>query len=438
MSSSIAGGGVSSGTGSTPGLGEGIDVNQFVQLALAYDQARITNLQNQQNSLSTQSQVLAQITSDLNAVQSATKVLKDPLGALNLETATASNASILSASATTGAVAGVHTISISKLATTSSYYTDAVASSSTNLAAGDTISVSVGGNQVASVTLDSTSNTMDQLAAAINAATKSVSASVINDANGARLALVSAATGLPGDISVSGILHLTDSQSTAVNFHQAVAGLNAALSVDGVPISSASNTVSGVINGVTLNLTAPTGTDAITLTVAPDTSSATNAVNQFVSAYNRAIQDINSQYQVNADGSGGGALQADGSLREAQQLLLSAISYSTSGSNGPLNLATLGINMNDDATLTVDASALSTALSSNRADLLSFFQTATTGFAANINTVLQNLTDVRAGVLGADATSLTQSFQGFSQQILRSAGRSYRQTEEPYKHLRTG
>jgi flagellar hook-associated protein 2 len=131
-----------------------------------------------------------------------------------------------------------------------------------------------------------------------------------------------------------------------------------------------------------------------------------------------AIKDINSQYLVNPDGSGGGPLGADGSLREAQQLLLSAISYSTSGSNGPVNLATLGIDMNNDGTLSVNASALSTALASHHADLQNFFQAATTGFAANMNTVLTNLTDPKKGILGADGASLTQSYHGLSQQIL--------------------
>src|ERR1700690_1463771 len=246
MATSLTGG-ASLGSNRSTGLGQGIDVNQFVQLALGYDQARITNLQSQQSELSTQSQTLAQITSNLTALQTAASALSDPLGALNSELAPPSDSSILTASATTAAVAGVHTIVISKLATTSSYYTDAVATSSTSLATGDTFAISVGGTQVASVTTDSTNNTLDQLVAAINTATKSVSASVINDATGARLAIVSTTTGLPGNITVTGGLHLTDGNNTAVGFNQAMPGLNAELSVDGVPIKSTSNTVSGVI-----------------------------------------------------------------------------------------------------------------------------------------------------------------------------------------------
>ena len=63
------------------------------------------------------------------------------------------------------------------------------------------IGISVGGYSVASVTIDSTNNTLDTLAQAINNATSAVHASVVNDANGSRLSLVSATSGLPGDIA---------------------------------------------------------------------------------------------------------------------------------------------------------------------------------------------------------------------------------------------
>jgi flagellar hook-associated protein 2 len=193
--------------------------------------------------------------------------------------------------------------------------------------------------------------------------------------------------------------------------------LNAVLSVDGVPISSTSNSVSNVINGVTLNLTGPTGNASVTLTVAPDTSTIAAAINQFVSSYNTAITAINGQFQVAADGSGGGALEADNSLRDAQQQLLSAITYSTTGTGGAVNLTNLGISTNNDGTLSLDSGALASALSSNFSSVQSFLQTASTGFAGNLNTVLKNLTDSLSGVLGLDASGLAQSSQALSQQV---------------------
>jgi len=409
-----------SGTTSGTGLGQGIDVQQFVQYAVANQQATITNLQNQQSTLASQNSEISTIQSELTALDNAANALSDPLGAFNAESATSSNPSILSATADGTATAGTHTISITNLATTSSYYTDAVASGSTALATGDTIGISVGGNSVANITIDSTDNTLSSLAAAINNAQTAVQATVINDANGARLALVSNTSGAPGNISVTGTLHLASS-NTAIHFNQAVQGINASLSVDGVPVSSASNTVTGVIPGVTLNLAAPTtvnGVDTpISLTVAPDTSQVTTAINNLVSAYNTVTNEINGQFAVSSDGTANGVLENDDTLRQVQSMLLSAISYSIPGNNGIVNLASIGVNMNDDGTLTVDNSALSSALSSNFSAVQNLMQNATTGFAQNLDSVIQTVNDPSIGLLSLDAQGNTNTSNDLTDQI---------------------
>src|SRR5262249_44622651 len=157
-----------------------------------------------------------------------------------------------------------HSITVNNLATTSSFYSDATASSNTPLASG-TFQVSAGGNQVASITISSATNTLDQVVAAINNQTSAVRASVVNDANGARLAIVSTISGAPGNLAVTGSVTAADVNNTVINFHQAVAGINASLTVDGVPISSTSNTVTGAINGVTLNLASASPNTPVTL-----------------------------------------------------------------------------------------------------------------------------------------------------------------------------
>ncbi len=398
MSSSVSG---STSASSSTGLGSGIDVNAFVQAALANDQANITQLQNQQSSINAQSKALAQITSDLNALQSAVFALKDPLGSLAAQSATSSNPGVLTASASSAAVAGAHTITVNNLATTSSYYSDPVATSSAAVGTGS-FQLQVGSGTPVTITVDSTNNTLDKLAASINNLAIGVRASVINDANGARLALVSETTGAPGDITVSG-------NTTSLNFTKAVTGTNASLVVDGVPISSTGNAVSGVINGVTINLASASPNAPTTLTVAPDTTQATNALNQFVSAYNTAVKDINAQFAVASDGSGGGPLEADGSLREAQSALLGAISYSVSGNNGFVNLQSIGISLNNDGTLSVNQGTLATNLAGNFSSIQNFLQSSTNGFAQNLDTVLTNLTDPSSGTLGLDAKGLQQS-----------------------------
>jgi len=233
---------------------------------------------------------------------------------------------------------------------------------------------------------------------------------VIQDSNGYRLALVSTASGAPGDVTVSG-------NTTGLSFTKAVTGTNASLVVDGIPISSASNTVSNVINGVTLNLGSPSPSTPVTVNVNPDTTQVTSAINTLVSAYNTVITEINSQFNVAADGSGGGPLETDNSLREVQSQLLGALSYSISGNSGIVNLASIGLNFNNDGTLSVDSGKLASTLSSNFSAVQNLLQNTTTGFSQNLSTVLSNINSPGTGILSLDSQSLNNTSQGLSRQL---------------------
>jgi flagellar hook-associated protein 2 len=270
--------------------------------------------------------------------------------------------------------------------------------------------VKVGSNAAATVTVDSTNNTLSQLAETINNQNIGVSASVIQDSNGYRLALVSTASGAPGDVTVSG-------NTTGLSFTKAVTGTNASLVVDGIPISSASNTVSNVINGVTLSLGSPSPSTPVTVNVNPDTTQVTTAINTLVSAYNTVITEINSQFNVASDGSGGGPLEADNSLRDVQNQLLGALSYSISGNSGIVNLASIGVNFNNDGTLSVDSGKLSSALSSNFSAVQNLLQNTTTGFSQNLSTVLSNINGPGDGILTLDAQSISSTSQGITSQV---------------------
>jgi flagellar hook-associated protein 2 len=233
---------------------------------------------------------------------------------------------------------------------------------------------------------------------------------VIQDSNGYRLALVSTASGAPGDITVSG-------NTTGLSFTKAITGTNASLVVDGIPISSASNTVSNVINGVTLSLGSPSPSTPVTVNVNPDTTQASTAVNNLVNAYNTVITEINSQFNVASDGSGGGPLETDNSLRDVQAQLLGALSYSIPGNSGIVNLASIGVNFNNDGTLSVDSSALNSALSSNFSAVQNLLQNSTNGFSQNLSTVLSNINSPGTGILSLDLQSVTSTSQGITSQV---------------------
>jgi len=384
-----------------------IDVQSLLSSVEAANEIPLQLLQQQQSTIQTQSSTLTSIENDINNLATAVNALSDTNGSINSLTATSSDPNLVTATADPTASSGTHTIVVNSLATTSSYYTDAFDPTAT--IANGSFQIAVGNNAPVTVTVDSTDNTLSGLAAAINGQNIGVTASVISDASGSRLALVSNTSGAAGNITVS-------NNTTSLNFNAAATGADASLTVDGVPIDSSSNTISTVIPGVTLNLVGAAPGTNVTLTLSPDANQATTAVNQFVSAWNTVINDLNGQFNVASDGTGGGPLEADNTLRGVQDQLLSAITTSISGNNGFVNLASIGVNMNTDGTLSVDSGALSNALNNNFSNVQSLLQGAS-GVATFLTSTLNQITDPTQGSITLDLQGMSQQNQDLTQQI---------------------
>ena len=220
---------------------------------------------------------------------------------------------------------------------------------------------------------------------------------MVTDSTGARAALVSNSSGSASDFSLS-----PDSGSSSSFFTRAATGTDASLTVDGIPITSATNTVTGAINGVTLLLNGQAPGTEVGISVGPDVSQASQAINSFVSAYNSLVSQVNSQFAYDSTNQTSGPLASDSTVRMFQSELLAAPSYSSSGSV-IATLGNLGISMNDDGTLTVDSSTLSSAIENNPGAVQSFFQgTSSNGFAANLTNALNTFADPSDGAFTVD------------------------------------
>jgi flagellar hook-associated protein 2 len=188
--------------------------------------------------------------------------------------------------------------------------------------------------------------------------------------------------------------------------------------VDGIPIQSSSNTVSGVIPGVTLNLAGAAPSSTVTLSVSPDTDQATTAINNFVSSFNTLIQDINSQLTTNTSTGSAGPLLGDSSLEMVQQTILQDVATNISGNDGYTSLASIGVTMNDDGTLSVDSGTLSNALSSDFSAVKNLFQsTSPAGVATTFANDLNNLTDPVEGPLNAESNQIGTQITDLNNQI---------------------
>jgi flagellar hook-associated protein 2 len=385
----------------------GIDVSSAVSSALSA--LSVPELQWEQELITLQSNTagINQIQTDVSNLQSALTAMGDPAGAIASMIASSSDTSVVSATAAPGTPAGGHVIVVNNVATTASWYSNSVASSSTALPAGS-FTLQVGSGTPVTITIGDGTDTLDQLASSINTQNLGVTASVINDSTGSRLAIVSNNSGSANGITISGASGLT--------FTQAAAGQDASLTVDGIPIDSASNTITGAVAGLTLNLLGAAPTEQITVTVAPDSDQATKAISNFVDAYNTAIGDVNTQYAVDANNQEG-PLAGDSTVRILQDSLLSMAGYS-GGGNGVSTLADLGITMNKDGTLTLDNAKLDDAVQNHFAAVQNFMQgTSSSGFASFLNNSLDTLTEPSTGAFSVDLQSISTQSSDLQTQI---------------------
>jgi len=392
------------------GKTSGIDVQSTVNAMMQIEEQPEVQMQQQQSDISQQISLLSGISNDLQALYTAANSLQDITGGLTAKTATSSQSDIVTATADNTAAIGNHTVTVSNLATVSSSYSNPVPS--TQQLGGVEIDVAYGDpnnpSNTDKIVIPSGDNTLQQAADYINSSNDGVTANVVTDANGSRLALVSKTSGAAGNLTVT---------SSALNFTQGIAGVDAQLNVDGVPIDSSTNTVTSALPGVTLDLASASPNTPVTITVAPDTSQATQTINSFVSAYNTVINDINSQFTLDANGNEG-PLADDSGLRSLQSQLLSAISYSVSGTGQYVNLQSMGIEMQDDGTLQVNSSVFNDAINNDYQDFQNFFQSLSPqGFGNFFGNQMTQMTDPTQGPIALAVTGLQQTNQSLTSDI---------------------
>jgi flagellar hook-associated protein 2 len=395
-------------TSANVGLGAGIDVTAVVDQILSADRGPEALWKSQQSTLNLQTSSWNTLKTNISALLEKVNSLSDVIGVFTARMATSSAPGVVTANAQDSAAIGNHVITVANLATTSSYYSAPLPSSSSTFTTGS-FDLQVGSNSPITVTVDGTNNTLDKLAAYINNHSYGVSASVVTDASGARLALISNTSGQPGDLSIT-------SNSTGLSFTKSSTGTNASLTLDGVPISSSSNTVTGALSGVTLQLTG-TSAPPVQVNIAQDTAGIKQAIVDFVSSYNTVIAAINLQYKVDPTTYTAGVLANDSTLRSVQTSLLNDVTYAITGNNGFINLAAMGVDMQNDGTLTVDDATLSDAVTNHVADIQNFFQSASpAGFGSNFSTDLINMVSSQ-GPIQLDLSQITQAQKTLTDQI---------------------
>ncbi|MBV8056538.1 MAG: flagellar hook protein FliD, partial [Deltaproteobacteria bacterium] len=193
----------------------GIDFNQLLQAVIATAQLPLTNLQSQVSADHTEISALGQIGGNLTSLQNSLSQLQTDATITPL-TATASANAPFAASVTGTPLVGTYDVSVHSLAAAQISASQGYASNNSTVGTG-TISISINGGSPATVTITSSNDTLNGVAAAINQANLGVTAQVVNTGLAAdpyRLQIESNSTGTAGAFTVS--TNLTG--GTAPNF----------------------------------------------------------------------------------------------------------------------------------------------------------------------------------------------------------------------------
>ncbi|WP_426255631.1 flagellar filament capping protein FliD [Sphingomonas sp. DC2300-3] len=268
------------------------------------------------------------------------------------------------------------------------------------------------------VSIDVTNGSLDGIASAINGAKAGVTATVITDVDGKSVLSLKGATGaaqaftLKADDADSKLNQFNIGKNTGTLTGTAA---NAKLTVDGVQVQRASNTVSDLVSGVTLQLNAVT-TSAVSLTSVRPTSALAQAVGDFVDTYNQVFASVKGEIDpTNGDLKGD---TAAATLMRSLQALTTKGLVSDDGSGAPTTLAQLGVATNRDGTLKVDTTTLNRVLAANPDQVEAMFAS-TSSNALGLSSTLSSISLTTSSSiygLGASATRYTQAKSDLAKQ----------------------
>ncbi|MBK5264907.1 MAG: flagellar filament capping protein FliD [Alphaproteobacteria bacterium] len=362
---------VSSGITSALGMGYGIDSSSIVTgLVSAVRAPKNAALTSKESLASAQVSALANASSALDNFSTALTTLLDSSDYSGQPAS--SNSSIANVSLTQpGALTGLPIeLEVKQLATSQVLKSATLADSSTAVGLGTlTLSTSTGSYNIV---IDSSNNTLDGLAAAINDAGAGVTASIITDSSGSRLVLKGgvgeneAFTLADGGDADTDLLRFTW-DGAAGGMTQTRPAQNAVIVLDGVETSYSSNSITGAIPNVTIDLVKATPGTTITISEEQPTTTIRDLVTEFAAAYNTLWNALSALTVAGTDGAKGGILASDSSVRQMKDMLSKLTSTSLVASGDYRSLAQIGVRTNKDGTLEVNKDALDAALAANPA-----------------------------------------------------------------------
>jgi flagellar hook-associated protein 2 len=413
---------------SSIGIGSGLDIESVITQLVAVERAPVTKLQTEVSALQTKLSTYGKLQSGMASLRDAALALTRA-STWNATVGSSSDATAVAATTSASTLPGSYSIEVQRLASVQSNATGVYASADSLVGEG-TLRIELGtwgagqssftpkaGATAVDITVGPPAESLAQLRDKINASNSGVVASVLTDASGARLVLRSAATGEAngfrigvtdndgGNFDGLGLSALAfDPSAGILTMAQALAAANAAASLNGLPISSGSNTLSNVLDGMTLSLGKVT-TAPVLVEAKSDTATIRKALDSFVTAYNDLNKLVAEQTKYDAAAKTAGVLQGDSAAVSIRSQMRSLLGSSSGASAMFGRLAEVGFDVQTDGSIKVDETKLTNGLA-NLGEMKKLFSNSDLLTPANngIATQLRAMADQVLGIEGSIST----------------------------------
>lgn len=384
------------------GLGSGLDVEGIITKLMTVEAQPLQALVKKEASYQAKLTAYGTLSGAVSAFQAAASALNNS-SSVNASTATSSDNTTLTASAFSTATAGTYSINVTQLAKAQQLVAQGQANTTSSIGTGvlsfdfGTISGTLNGSGqynagatfvsngsgVKTVTITAANDSLTGIRDAVNAANIGVTATIINDGSGTpyRLAFSSTHQGASNSIKLSvagsaALDNLVGNDPAGVqHLSETISAQDAALQINGVAVTSKSNSVSSAINGVTINLLKTTTGTPVTLTVGKDASAFTKQVDSFVKAYNDVNKTIKDLTAYDPKTKTAGLLIGDAVVRSVQSQIRVTLTNPVPGLNTGAykTMSDVGITVQKDGSLATNSSKLQAALSANPNDVAALF-----------------------------------------------------------------
>lgn len=415
------------------GLGSGLDINGLVTKLVSAESTPITtSLDKKEAALQAKISAFGSFKGSLSSLQDSLTALSKPQTFQKVN-ATSSDASFITATASANADLGNYKVEVRQLAQTHAIASGVYSTPSTVVGTG-TMTIKFGTtnynsdgtykdftlNQekpALSLTIDSSNNTLTGIRDAINKANSGINASVINNGSGYQLVLNSTDSGVKNSMQIE----ITDSDSNntdnvglsalafnkdAVNMKQSQSAQDAQIAINGLAVTSNTNTVSDAVKGVTFNLQQAQIGKIISVGVSQSYDDINTALTTFVGKYNDLLNTISTTASYDSKNKSAGALLGESSVLTVMGRLRAEITKSVTGLTGSVrSLADVGVTTQKDGSLSFDSSKLSKAFTTDRSAVTALF--AVTGRPSDSSVIY--VSSSSKTVAGSHPVNITQA-----------------------------